>query len=314
MKVAVLRGGIGSEREVSLQSGRCVAQALRDGGVEVVESDIRPDDLAILNHTDIDVFFIALHGPFGEDGRLQKILDDRGLIYTGCGAEASRLAFDKIVSKERFAASGVPVAATIEFGEQSDPGAIADRLRELGGRFVVKPVRQGSSVGVTIIDGPDEAAALAKRVWDEFGDCMIEPFIPGREITVGVLERQVLPIIEIRAKAGFYDYQAKYVDDHTEYLFDTVDDEVVREEINRAALACFEALACRDFSRVDFILADDGTPYVLEINTIPGFTTHSLLPKAAAEAGVPMTELCVRIVQAAFSRKSSAAKNANSRF
>ncbi len=314
MKVVVLRGGIGQEREVSLESGRCIAQGLRDGGFEVVESDIRPDDLAILDQTDIDVFFVALHGQFGEDGRLQQILDDRGLIYTGCGAEVSRLAFDKVISKERFAEAGVMVAPTVEFGAGSEVGAVTDQLRDLGERFVVKPIRQGSSVGVYIIDGPDETAKLAEKVWDEFGDCMIEPFISGREITVGVLERTTLPIIEIRAQTGFYDYQAKYVDDHTEYLFDTVDDEAVRSEVNRAALACFDALGCRDFSRVDFILTEDGAAYALEINTIPGFTTHSLLPKAAARAGIPMAELCGRIVRAAFSRKSSAAKSPNCRF
>jgi len=314
MKVAVLRGGIGQERDVSLESGRCVAEALRAGGVEVVESDIRPDDLAILDRTDIDVFFLALHGEFGEDGRLQQILDDRGLAYTGCGPEASRLAFDKVVSKKLFAAAGVAVAPTVEFGQGADLGAVMNQLRDLGGRFVVKPIRQGSSVGVYIADGPDEAAAYARKVWNEFGDCMIEPFVSGREITVGVLERETLPIIEIRAKTGFYDYQAKYIDEQTEYLFDTIGDENVRLQVSQAALACFDALNCRDFARVDFILNEDGVAYTLEINTIPGFTTHSLLPKAAARVGISMSELCGRIVGATFSRKSSAAKRANSRF
>jgi D-alanine-D-alanine ligase len=134
-------------------------------------------------------------------------------------------------------------------------------------------------------------------VRDEFGDCMVESFIVGREVTVGVLGRQTLPIIEIRSKTGFYDYQAKYIDDRTEYLFDTIEDERVRARIAEATMACFDALGCRDFSRVDFIVAEDGTPYALEANTIPGFTTHSLLPKAAAKAGIPMSELCVRIVR-----------------
>jgi D-alanine-D-alanine ligase len=134
-------------------------------------------------------------------------------------------------------------------------------------------------------------------VRDEFGDCMVESFIVGREVTVGVLGRQTLPIIEIRSKTGFYDYQAKYIDDRTEYLFDTIEDERVRARIAGATMACFDALGCRDFSRVDFIVAEDGTPYALEANTIPGFTTHSLLPKAAAQAGIPMSDLCVRIVR-----------------
>ncbi|UCD52658.1 MAG: D-alanine--D-alanine ligase [Phycisphaerales bacterium] len=308
MKVAVLRGGIGQEREVSLESGRCVARGLREGGLEVLESDIRPDDLTVLDRSDIDVFFIALHGEFGEDGQLQQILEDRGLIYTGCGPEASRLAFDKVASKERFAAAGVSIAPTVECGSGTDGTEIEGRLRGLGDRFVVKPIRQGSSVGVYVVNSTAEAVATAQQAYAEFGDCMIEPFLRGQEITVGVLGRETLPIIEIRSKTGFYDYQAKYLDEQTEYLFDTVRGGDVRRQIGQAALACYDALWCRDFARVDFILTEEGTAYALEINTIPGFTTHSLLPKAAARVGISMSALCVRIVRASFSRKSSVAK------
>ncbi len=148
-----------------------------------------------------------------------------------------------------------------------------------------------------------EAVATAQQVLGEFGDCMVESFIQGRELTVGVLGRQVLPIIEIRSKTGFYDYQAKYMDDRTEYLFDTIEDQAVQARVQRAALACFDALGCRDFARVDFILSGDGTPYALEVNTIPGFTTHSLLPKAAAQIGLSMSDLCVRIVRTTLAQK-----------
>jgi D-alanine-D-alanine ligase len=150
---------------------------------------------------------------------------------------------------------------------------------------------------VSIVNGRAEAVAAARQVLDEFSDCMVESFIQGRELTVGVLGRQVLPIIEIRSQTGFYDYQAKYVDDRTQYLFDTIEDRAVQARIQGAALACFDALGCRDFARVDFILSGDGTPYALEVNTIPGFTSHSLLPKAAARMGLSMGELCVRIVR-----------------
>ena len=314
MRVAVLRGGIGSERQVSLESGRCVAEALVAGGVEVITSDIRPDDLAVLDRSDIDVFFLALHGEFGEDGRLQQILEDRGRAYTGCGSAASRLAFDKVATKRLFAAAGVKVAPTVEFAQGADLHQVESQLHDLGERFVVKPIRQGSSVGVYVVDGPQATVASAQKVCEQFGDCMIEPFITGPEITVGVLGRETLPIIEIRSKTGFYDYQAKYVDEQTEYLFDTVQDADLRSRISEAALACFDALGCRDFARVDFILTEEGLAYALEINTIPGFTTHSLLPKAACRAGISMSELCVRIVRAAFSRKSSTAKRENGRF
>jgi D-alanine-D-alanine ligase len=299
IRAAVLRGGVGREREVSLESGRCVAEALRQAGLDVVASDIRPDDLRILDRRDIDVFFPALHGEFGEDGQLQQIFEDRGLLYTGSGPEASRLAFDKMESKRRFAAAGVPVPEVVEFGKGMEAGALDEQLKNLGEQFVVKPLRQGSSVGVYVVDSRTEAVAAARRVRTEFGDCMVESFVYGREVTVGVLGRQALPIIEIRSRTGFYDYHAKYVDHRTEYLFDTVEDESTRARIHLSALACFDALGCRDFARIDFILTDDGTPYALEANTIPGFTTHSLLPKAAARIGLSMSELCVRIVRTA---------------
>jgi len=297
MRVAVLRGGVGREREVSLESGRCVAEALQQGGVEVVTSDIRPDDTQILDRKDIDVFFLALHGEFGEDGQLQQVFEDRGLVYTGCGPEASRLAFDKIASKRLFAAAGVAVPAVVEFGQGADPAGLDEQLKPFGERFVVKPIRQGSSVGVYVVKSRTEAVAAALKVREEFGDCMVESFVTGREVTVGVLDRQTLPIIEIRSKTGFYDFHAKYIDDRTEYLFDTIEDERLRARIAESAMACFDAVGCRDFARVDFIVTEDGTPYALEINTIPGFTTHSLLPKAAAKVGIPMSELCVRIVR-----------------
>ena len=302
MKVAVLRGGVGRERDVSLDSGRCVAEALRQAGLDVVTSDIHLDDMQVLDRGDIDVFFPALHGEFGEDGQLQQVFEERGLVYAGSGPEASRQAFDKMVSKQLFAAAGAKVPAAVEFSQDSDPAGFEEQFEGLGERFVIKPVRQGSSVGVHIVKGRREAIAAAQQVRGEFGDCMIESFITGREVTVGVLGRQTLPIIEIRSKTGFYDYHAKYADDRTEYLFDTIADDGVRARISRAAMACFDALGCRDFARVDFMLGEDGTPYALETNTIPGFTTHSLLPKAAGRIGLSMSDLCVRIVRAAFSR------------
>jgi len=299
IRVAVLRGGVGRERPVSLESGRCVAEAMQQAGLDVVPSDIRPDDMQVLDRKDIDVFFLALHGEFGEDGQLQQIFEDRGLVYTGSGPEASRLAFDKMASKRLFARAGVDVPGVVEFTRGMKPAELETQLRSLGERFVVKPIRQGSSVGVHVVNGREEAVATARQVLAEFGDCMVESFIEGRELTVGILGRQVLPIIEIRSKTGFYDYQAKYVDSRTEYLFDTVTDPAVQTRVQGAALACFDALGCRDFARVDFILSDKGTPYALEVNTIPGFTTHSLLPKAAARIGLSMSELCVRIVRTA---------------
>jgi D-alanine-D-alanine ligase len=260
--------------------------------------------MQVLDRKDIDVFFLALHGEFGEDGQLQQVLEDRRLTYTGSGPRASRMAFDKMASKRLFAEAGMSVPAVVEFRPDMNALELNRRLRTPVERFVVKPIRQGSSVGVHIVGTRQEAIEAAGQVHAEFGDCMIEAFIPGREVTVGVLGRHVLPIIEIRSKTGFYDYHAKYVSDQTQYLFDTVEEESTRVQVTRAALMCFDALGCRDFARVDFILADDGTPYALEANTIPGFTSHSLLPKAAAKVGLPMKDLCTQIVQRVHARRN----------
>lgn len=301
LKVAVLAGGIGAERDISIQSGRCVAEALKEAGFEVVTADIRPDNLDILNDSSIDVFFPALHGKFGEDGRLQQILEDRSLLYAGSGPNASSLAFDKMASKKLFEEIGVATPAAIEFGPETDIDRLEEQLRHFTNSYVVKPIRQGSSVGVNIISTPHEAVDAAKETFSEFGDCMIEEFVPGREVTVGILHGLALPIIEVRAKSGFYDYHAKYVDEKTEYLFDTITDTAMAANISQAAVDCFDALGCRNFARVDFLLGNDRIAYALEANTIPGFTSHSLLPKAAAKAGLSMSDLCSNIVEAAYS-------------
>ena len=303
-KVAVLMGGIGSEREVSLQSGECVADALRQACFHVVTADVNPDNLEILEDKSIDVFFPALHGEFGEDGHLQQIFEDKSLLYTGSGPMASRVAFDKIESKKLFSKSGVFTPKGMEFDNNSRIEQLQKQLTNFSGKYVIKPVREGSSVGVRIVSTPKEAIETAQKTFDEFGDCMIEEFITGREITVGILCGETLPIIEIRPKNEFYNYHAKYVDNNTQYLFDTITEPSVVSEINQAAMSCFESLGCRHFARVDFILTSDNIPYALEVNTIPGFTTHSLLPKAAAKAGFPMTDLCEKIIMTAYSRIS----------
>jgi D-alanine-D-alanine ligase len=301
LKVAVLMGGIGEEREVSIQSGTCIAEALKQAAFNVITSDISPDNINILEDDSIDMFFIALHGKFGEDGQLQQILEDKSLLYTGSGPAASRLAFDKIASKKVFARAGIVTPKSITFDDRTNTEQLEKQLSQLGNRFVVKPVRQGSTVGVTIVDDPKSALADARRCLTDFGDCMIEEYIVGREITVGILENRALPIIEIKPKTGFYDYEAKYIDTQTGFLFDTIDNPALVDRISADAVTCFDALGCRHFARADFILANDGTPYVLEVNTIPGFTTHSLLPMAAAKNGLSMSELCKKIIEAAYS-------------
>jgi D-alanine-D-alanine ligase len=301
LKVAVLMGGIGEERDISIQSGSSVAQALKEAGLDVVTSDIKPDNMDILQDDSIDVFFIALHGKFGEDGQLQQIMEDKSLCYTGSGPAASRLAFDKLAAKECFTRVGIITPKAIKFDNRLKTEHIEQQLLNLGERFVVKPVRQGSTIGVSIVDDPKSAIAAGSECLSKFGDCMIEEYIAGREISVGVLLHQALPIIEIISRTGFYDYRAKYVDNQTEYLFDTINDSELSVKIKAAALDCFDALGCRHFARIDFILSSEKIPYALEVNTIPGLTTHSLIPKAAEKVGLSMSDLCVKIIEAAYS-------------
>lgn len=303
-KVAVLAGGIGSERPVSLQSGQTIFNALRQTGLEVVLFDITPEDMSILDEGDIDIFCLALHGEFGEDGQLQRILEQRGLVYTGSDSRASEQAFDKSKAKQRFIEAGVPTPPAI-YLDTLRPRVDIEQVRELGDRFVIKPLREGSSVGVQVIDDIETIEIAARACLEQFGDCMIEPFIAGREITVGILGDEALPIVEIRPKQKFYDFHAKYEDAGTEYLFDTIESPELAAAIQQAALDSHRSLGCRHLSRVDFILTEGGEFYALEVNTLPGFTSHSLVPLAAARAGLPADQLCLRILQAAWNDRMS---------
>ena len=306
-------GGISREREVSLQSGKCVAEALKKAGVNVVTADIKPDSLEILDDETIDVFFLALHGTFGEDGQLQRILESKDLIYTGSDSKASRLAFDKWQSKKRFTAAGVAMPDSILFKPGKKADGLEKQIRKLGSKYVVKPLREGSTIGISIVDDPKSAVEAAKKCAAEFGECMIESFIKGTEITVGILGKQALPILEIRPPAGFYDYHAKYIGDKTEYIFDSIKTGALVDKIQESAIACFNSLGCRGAARVDFIIGEDGKPYALEINTIPGMTSHSLLPKAAAKIGISMSRLCLKIVELALTDSAIAQKTTGRR-
>ena len=293
LDITVLAGGPGAEREVSLNSGRAVADALRRLGHRVELRDISPVDLSALDRS-VDFVFIALHGEFGEDGALQAELDARGLRYSGSGAAASRLAMDKAESKRRFEQAGVP----------TPPYEVVDRagLVGLGSRgklpVVVKPLASGSSVDTFIARTPQALTEAATHVVARYGRALVEKYVAGPELTVGVLGDQALPVCEIRTQREFYDYQAKYVDDNTQYLFDLDLPSDLLARVQRLSLAAHRALGCRVFSRVDCMVdAASMEPYFLEVNTIPGFTSHSLLPKAAARIGLTFDRLCQRIVE-----------------
>ena len=298
LKITVLSGGPSSEREVSLKSGRAIATALKSIGHDVCLADISPEDLSALDRP-MDMVFIALHGAFGEDGQLQQILEDRRIRYCGSGPQASEMAMDKSAAKARFMRDGIPTPLF--------EVATRDNLNEVIVQWappaVVKPLDQGSSVDCVIVREGQELAAPLRREIEVYGRCMIERFVRGAELTVGVLGNQALPPIQIRPKRDFYDYQAKYLDNDTEYLFNIDLPASVLGEVRDLSVRAHQALGCRDFSRVDWIVEEStGRPFVLEVNTIPGFTDHSLLPKAAQQAGLSFTDLCQRIVELTCSR------------
>jgi D-alanine-D-alanine ligase len=296
-------GGTSSEREVSLRTGRAVAGALKSLGHRVTEIDVQSETGRELDDVALDVAFLALHGRFGEDGRLQRILQERGFIYTGSGPEASQAAMDKIESKHLFRRKGVetPPHRVIVHGESL---ALWEQCaRALGYPVVMKPRAEGSSVGVTVHKDCSSLLDGAAECFRHDTIALMEKFIKGRELTVGILDGRPLPIIEIKPKSGFFDMNAKYKDPDTQYLVDPPMSDLDRKRVQRAALAAHDALGCEGMSRVDIILTSLCSVHVLEVNTIPGMTERSLLPKAARAAGIEFPELCQKIVDAALSRR-----------
>ncbi|MCX7824192.1 MAG: D-alanine--D-alanine ligase [Verrucomicrobiae bacterium] len=298
--IAVLKGGPSVEREVSLRSGAACAAALRRAGWDVYEVDVRGPRFRLRPGT--AVAFLALHGTFGEDGAVQRLLEARGVAYTGCGVRASHDCFDKVRSKQIFVAAGVPTPAYEVVARSAGARPSALTLRP---PLVVKPACQGSSVGVTIVRR-NSGAAVARALKTAFrhGDrAVVEPFVDGRELTVGIFDGRALPVVEIRPRRGFYDYRNKYTQGATEYLVPAPLPRATTLETQRVALAAFHAAGCRDYARVDLRLSRRGQPFVLEINTLPGMTAMSLLPKAAAAAGIAFEQLCSRMVQMALERR-----------
>jgi D-alanine-D-alanine ligase len=299
LAITVLAGGPSSEREVSLTSGQAIADALSSLNHKVQIRDISPEDLSALD-LDTDVIFPALHGQFGEDGELQKILEERKLRYVGCGPEASTIAINKAVTKRVCSRAGIPTAQWQQVVRQEHPAALQIWV---GKRVVVKPVDQGSSVDTYIVPDAMPLNEAVSQLLAKYGQALVEQFIDGPELTVGVLGGQPLPVIEIVPKAVFYDYQAKYVAEDTQYIVNPPLPPEVLKQAQDLSLTVFNALGCRDLSRIDWrIEAATGKIYLLEVNTLPGFTSHSLLPKAAAAIGIGFADLCQQLVEMAMAR------------
>lgn len=298
LKITVMLGGPSAEREVSLRSGAAVAAALASLGHQVSRLDPREESWTLPAGT--EVVFLALHGTYGEDGTVQRRLDELGVPYTGCDAEASRIGFDKHLTKERLIKAGVPTPRSLLLDASSTSWPMGWHPP-----VVLKPARQGSSVGLQFVDRvSDWSKALAEALRYDT-QVLMEERIMGRETTVGILDGSPLPVVEVRPRTGVYDYQNKYTAGSTEYLCPAPFDEATTRRIQQAGLAAFKAVGARDYSRIDVMVRTDGEPFVLEINTLPGMTETSLLPKAAAAAGIGYPELCDRMVRLALRRSRS---------
>ena len=293
-RVAVLYGGNSSEREVSLASGQAVLQALLERGIDAHGWDPAERDLLALAAAGFDRVWIALHGPGGEDGSLQGALEWLGIPYTGSGVMASAIAMDKIRSKHLFRAAGVATPDDVVLETVGDARVAAETL---GYPLVLKPAGQGSSVGICKVF--DEAELLdAAEAALAFGQpALAETCIVGSESTVSVLQGQALASVRIETPRVFYDYRAKYESDNTRYHCPGSDDAELEARLHDLAVAAFNALGCAGWGRVDFMTGSDGQPLALEVNTIPGMTSHSLVPMAAAAAGIDFAELCWRVLE-----------------
>ena len=295
LHLVVLMGGPGSEREVSLRSGAAVARALAEGGYRVTPLEVKNEDFVLPADTGLCVNMI--HGTFGEDGQIQAILDRRGVAYTGEGESASRIAFDKLASKELFVRAGVPTPRS----EVIAPGA----KPTLALPIVVKAPREGSSVGVHLVREAGQLEAALADCANLDREILIEELVEGRELTVGVVGDRAMAVVEIRPHEGFYDYAHKYTKGASEYFCPAPLDEATTLRVQETALAAHRALGLEVYSRVDILLRADGELFVLEANTIPGMTETSLLPKAAAAVGIDFLALCEEIARLSLQHRKS---------
>jgi D-alanine-D-alanine ligase len=292
LRVALLAGGDSAERDISLISGEQVCAALRRAGHNVTMFDPSEREIESIPWDDYDACFLALHGGSGEDGRIQRRLETLGVCFTGSGSAASRLAMCKSASKERFFQAGLPTLPYVLIHSADTPDEILQRTAGLPAPLVVKPDSQGSSLGLGLAGTPEELCAAIDQALALDSFALVEPCVVGREFTVAVLGRQALPIVEIVTPDGWFDYEAKYESAMTEHCFESglMTEQVA--ELEQLAVAAVEALGATGLARVDMIVDRRGRPWLLEVNTIPGLTPHSLAPKAAARNGMDLSMLC----------------------
>ena len=304
--IGVLMGGVSSERDVSLRSGLAVVDALKKTGCTIVPVEIKSNEreqiIGDLRSAEIQLAFIALHGKFGEDGAIQSLLEDLGIPYTGSGIKASACAFNKVTTQRTLRASGLPVPDFFVVDAASlDVDAIVDELKDFP--LVVKPSCEGSSFGVTVVQTKADFPLALNEAFRYGNEIIVEKFIAGRELTVGILDSQALPIVEICPQKQFFDFEAKYQKDLTDYIVPAQLPDELTQRINEIALKVHQTVGCEGYSRIDFRLDQDNQPFILEINTIPGFTETSLFPKAARQAGMDFSDVCLKLIQLAYGKK-----------
>lgn len=305
-KIGILIGGPSSEREISLKSGKAVYKSLKQAGNKAIAIDIKTDNrvenIRLLKKHNLNCAFIALHGCFGEDGTIQKILEELEIPYTGSGVQASRLAMDKIASRKIFEVYGLSVPK-YKIADKSNSSVNLKTQNHFSFPLVIKPSRHGSSLGLSIVDKPAQLNQALDLAFGFDEKILVEEFIAGREVTVGILDEKALPVIEIIPKRRFFDYTAKYRRGMTHYCVPARLKKDISKRIQDVALSAHKLLGCSGCSRVDMILGKDEIPFVLEVNTIPGLTKTSLLPKAAERIGIGFTQLCLKLLELAYEKK-----------
>lgn len=293
-KVAVLLGGLSAEREISLKSGSAVLQALLARGVNAVAIDANQQTLMQLQEEQFDRTFVALHGRWGEGGIIQGGLESINLPYTGSGVAASAIAMNKVTTKQIWQSYGLPTAKFIVAQDASDLAAVKE---ELGFPVFVKPANEGSSIGISRVDSLDQLLAAFEVAQQQDDQVLIEQFIDGSEITIGILNGQSLPVIQIEVDNDFYDYEAKYQSNDTQYHCPAGLSDSFEMEMRALALQAFNVLGAKGWGRVDIMLDQQQNPYLIELNTVPGMTDHSLVPMAAKQAGLSFEQLCWLILE-----------------
>ena len=295
-KVAVLYGGNSAERDVSLNSGNAVHKALTESGVDAVKIDTKEDFIGQLSAHDFDLAFIALHGIGGEDGTIQGMLEFYGLPYTGSGVKASAICMDKWRTKLIWMGLGLPTPTFIKAESLEALNAFSE---EVGFPVMVKPALEGSSIGISKVKQVSELEAAFHAATNTGSPVLAEQFITGKEFTVAVLDRKALPAIQLKPANEFYDYDAKYLQDDTEYLVPCGLSQDKETELQALAVQAYDALDCSGWGRVDFMQDEHGKFWLIEVNTVPGMTDHSLVPMAAKAAGISFSELVLSILEAA---------------